>query len=937
SAIRQFGNSAIRQFGNSLNRSLTLAFLLALPLSAALTVTVRAQWTGAVDNDIGNSANWEGNDINFRFVYSGSRYDYTLLANGTMTGNEKFIVTDTTGFPTDINTLKGDYVWSDANNFWGNTFVRNINTTTGEFEVSRGRKTNLGTTPDTFYASNYAPDFDIPTLSFSAGATTINTGTYDARQLRVGAIVSGAGFAEGTYITGILNSGAFTVSAPTTDAAASVTGTMQGLRNYGKALNLTYSGTITTTNDFVLVNTVNDSTNIAPVGTAKIIFDKKNTLFSVTQGNVSDTSFVISGNLQFNGNLTVNNGGGYAPAAFGNQNNGLGQYNGQSTPMLHWDANTVIAGDFTKIGSERMKSRGGYFALDGGKFNILDSYLMIEYSNISMTAGNERIRGASEINIANAASSYRTAALYLNGDAIRDNAAENIAVPEDLPINLYGGVLGTQGNRKTADPNFFVRVGDVNLQSGRNYLAFLADRNWGMSLGTLNRNNGATLGLYGIKDFWSATNQLVIRDDAAIVNDLVGTVYSGTVSGTTTTNLKILPWATASAVALNSNNAPGGSNEMVTYASGSDKGFRILAATEYKNTIADAIANGMTDNNVSLLASEDITNATVNALRTGTNSTITLTAAASSTLTMSSGLMISSGQININNSNLTIYTGSRAFVVMGSGALNFYGATYKNDIAADSKEIGLVAAAGNVSVGSGQYGGTVLIESGVLTAMAASSIPVTSDVRIDTRASLSVNARAYAASLAGSGTVYFTSQNVDRTLSIGSTAATGTNNVVFVRDGGFIAPGDVSGPMQAGTLYFGQNVAGLTFEAGSILQLDLGADGVSDTLAIYNTTDPTKTLTFNDGAIIQLSFLDGYTPQENDTWSLAAGFTTISEATGDWSKVLLQDAGGNPLDDDFTLSLGNGSLLLTSIVPEPSTWLLLTIGAGLLVLLRRRR
>ncbi|MDR1192322.1 MAG: PEP-CTERM sorting domain-containing protein [Verrucomicrobiales bacterium] len=59
SAIRQFGNSAIRQFGNSLNRSLTLAFLLALPLSAALTVNTRAvdlYWgdlqTGGIWNEL---------------------------------------------------------------------------------------------------------------------------------------------------------------------------------------------------------------------------------------------------------------------------------------------------------------------------------------------------------------------------------------------------------------------------------------------------------------------------------------------------------------------------------------------------------------------------------------------------------------------------------------------------------------------------------------------------------------------------------------------------------------------------------------------------------------------------------------------------------------------------------------------------------------------
>jgi hypothetical protein len=897
-----------------------------MALGLTMTVSSMAQWTGAFDADIANPYNYANGDVNFRFVYSGAEIIYDL---GTLnfTDNEHFTYSNAA---VDGSLLGGYYIFGPDNELRKNAFVAAVSGTT--VTLGRGR-VNASVTTVSGTASNYGPTIAIPALTFDAGATILYTGTYDARQLNVGSTVSAAGIPAGAYITGILNSGAVTISAPTTAAGAGVAGAQSGASTYGKAVNLTVSGSVGTDDDFVYLNSYRGGNNTATInGTGTLFFNGPKTLFAATLGATSDNNLNVSVPMNFAGEVTFNVGSGYSLAYYADGAGPSSQLL-PSTPILNLSGAMNVAGDVTKTGGERMKILGPGYLAAGGAFNIMDGIVIAEVNNAVLTTGSERIRGASAVNIVANPSSYRASMLILNGDQNGYAQATGTGglLAKDIPVNLLGGALMAQGVRRTGDEydDWMESTGTVNLLSGRNYLGFTSTggaRGYGLQLAALNRQNGATLSLYGIASAYG-TVQLKVLNEDAIISDLVG-------SGTSLTSTAILPWAVAqSGVAVGNPTVSqlSAGNDLVTYVSVS--GFRALAANEYKDSLASASADGMTDNNVSLSAAETFTgNITVNALRGG----VKVTGDSAARLTVTSGLLVASGNLDLNAGNYTISTGNRALIALGSGNINMQGTTYVNDIAKGSKEIGLIAAAGNFQLGPGNFGGTVLIESGVLVAAANNSIPVTSDVRIDTRANFNVQAEVTAASLAGSGTVLF--QNHQRKLSIGG-AVTGAQayNSVVIHSGGFIAPGDVAGPLQASALYFGANIDTIIFEAGSLLQLDLGADGVSDTLAIYNTTNLTKTLTFNDGAILQLNFLDGYTPQENDTWSLAAGFTTISEATGDWSKVLLQDAGGDDLSDLFTLELNNGSLLLTSIIPEPSTWLLLATGAGLLAFLRRRR
>ncbi|MDR1146255.1 MAG: hypothetical protein LBK71_08985, partial [Verrucomicrobiales bacterium] len=883
--------------------------MISIVLGLTMTVSSRAQWTGAFDADIANPYNYANGDVNFRFVYSGPEIIYDL-GTLTFTNNETFTYSNAA---VDGSLLGGYYIFGPNNELRKNAFVASVSGTT--VTLGRGRvNTTVNTVSGT--ASNYGPTIAIPALTFDAGATVLYTGTYDARQLNVGSTVSAAGIPAGAYITGILNSGAVTISAPTTAAGAGVAGTQSGASTYGKAVNLTVSGSVGTADDFVYLNSYRGGNNTATInGSGTLFFNGPNTLFAVASGATSDNNLNVSVPLNFAGDVTFNVGSGYSLAYYADGAGPSSQLL-PSTPILNLSGAMNVAGDVTKTGGERMKILGPGYLAAGGAFNIMDGIVIAEVNNAVLTDGSERIRGASAVNIVANPSSYRASMLILNGDQNGYAQATGTGglLAKDIPVNLLGGALMAQGVRRAGDEydNWLESTGTVNLLSGRNYLGFTGTgsggRGYGLQLAALNRQNGATLSLYGIASAYG-TVQLKVLNEDAITGDLVG-------SGTSLTSTAILPWAVAqSGVAVGNPTVAqlSAGNDLVTYVSGS--GFRALAANEYKDSLASASADGMTDNNVSLAAAETFTgNVTVNALRGG----VKVTGDSAARLTVSSGLLVASGNLDLNAGNYTISTGSRALIGLGGGGINMMGTTYVNDIAKGSKEIGLIAAtSGNFSLGPGNFGGTVLVESGILVAAANNSIPVTSDVRIDTRASFNVQAEVTAASLAGSGTVLF--QNNQRKLSIGGAVTGQAYNSVVVRNGGFIAPGDVAGPLQASALYFGANIDTIIFEAGSLLQLDLGADGVSDTLAIYNTTNPTKTLTFNDGAILQLNFLDGYTPQENDTWSLAAGFTTISEATGDWSKVLLQDAGGDDLSDLFTLELNNGSLLLTSVIPEPST------------------
>ncbi|MDR1192004.1 MAG: PEP-CTERM sorting domain-containing protein, partial [Verrucomicrobiales bacterium] len=837
SAIRQFGNSAIRQFGNSLNRSLTLAFLLAW----TLTVSVRAQWTGAGVNisDYNAADNWTDGAINHQFIGSSN------ITNSVL-----------------------------------------------------------------------------ESLTFAAGSTVLYTGTFNANKLYVGQQITGAGLAAGTVVTAINNAGQITVSAAATDdSAGSYTAAGWGTYARGSAYALNFTqNTVDIAGPVLFLNDENQYFRVeTQIGTVNANFSNPNAAFVVDLGGASSQNFLwgstgrdvrsnFSGNVTFYVNPTVFN------------NTGLNTF--------YLNSKTTLAGDLHKSGAGTLTVNGNAtqtVAMSGGKVTVDGGALIVATNSAALTGA--RIAGAGGYDVINSLST-----LTVDTTSLALSQTTGVNLLEEAPVNLYSGVLKFAGNGN----------GVINEQSvgavtanGRVALGFdtTTSNGFTLTLESLTRANNATVNLTGLA---SGGGHIVISgNDDNIVSSLVG----GTTGVSGVTNLKIIPWISANGYNHGVNAAARmyAGADLVTYTTGTGAGagFRVLADNEYFSDLAGAAA----DDNVKIATAAQTlaTSTTINALRNIT-STSTVTLNSDVTLTVDSGVIINAQRAGFTVTGGTVSSGARAFVFNGQETITSIYSNLTNTVS-DGAVGAIFAQVGSQTriYGTNSWGGATLVQ-GSLLVYGNGALPNTTDVRVDRGGSLLINAgNAWFASLAGIGSIGIDGSQSTVRISIGGDGSSNAYGGITVNAGGIIAPGDASGEFQAGTLFMGNQIGHLTFKADGVLALDFASDTVSDQIAVAlaNTSAP-PTLRFDDGAIISVNLLGTYTPTTDTDWLLTTGFASIS---GDLNNVLLQNSAGTALDSElWSLSNLGGNLLLSYTIPEPSTWLLLTIGAGtLLFTIRRRR
>ncbi|MDR1146270.1 MAG: PEP-CTERM sorting domain-containing protein [Verrucomicrobiales bacterium] len=921
-----------------------------LLLSAALTVTARAQWkSDATDLNLANNDNWvNGDNTNLWFFYTGTEITYNL-GEWTPAQNSSWNLPVGPDFPADLSVLSGYRV--SGSGLYANTLIGYYYNAQQQVSLNKNTVNVANATGGNYTASNYGADIVVPTGYATAGSTFLYTGTYDARQLALGTLVTGAGIAEGTYIRSVDNSGQVTLSKPT-DGTVSGGFTLVAPRNYSKAVtNLTYSGNVEVAGDLAYVNTYQSNAEIKNNGAGKLTFTGADTKVIVALGAIQDPQFYISGTVEFLGNVTFSNNYGINPTynaynGSGNAFNSGGRYIiGNSN--IRTQAAISIAGDLNKNGPDTLYLTGNgaqNIIMNGGRVNLLDGITMFLGDNQALTV--PKLQGASEINVA---SSWMKTSMFTvlklnvnwNGGTVSEdyNFLENSAA-----INLYTGALeldasaGALANRKINQQ----AVGDVHLKSGRNEVGFTNGgtlNNFTLTMNSLQQENGATVMFVGLPTEFvgsTTTGRMLVNNDTNIGSGLVGTT-SGTVSGTT--NHRILPWAVGQSSLRNSSQgfAP---SELVTYASGTDYGFRVLAANEYHVDFADAAA----DDNVRLDTAQTLANGaivTVNALKNNVNANHSL--GTGGLLNITSGVILNGANVGVNfTGSGTVSSGARPFIVSGLNTVTFDTNVVLHN-AVSGTDAGLIAATSVNLKGANQIGGTVLVEGGAQLSLShTDALSLNNAVRVDMLSNLYVAANARAAGLAGTGRVFFDSTT--RKLSLG--AAPDTNDLtgyVTVHSGGYIAPGDTDGPLAASSFQIGRGILGVDFKAGALFDIDIASATANGQLAVYVGDDGWKNvsnpqLIFRDDSIIRLNFIDDYAPAEGDTWLLATGFSTISADTADWSKVLLQGALGADLSEDFMLTVLDGNkLILTSMIPEPGTWALLLTGVALLAALRRRR
>jgi hypothetical protein len=147
------------------------------------------------------------------------------------------------------------------------------------------------------------------------------------------------------------------------------------------------------------------------------------------------------------------------------------------------------------------------------------------------------------------------------------------------------------------------------------------------------------------------------------------------------------------------------------------------------------------------------------------------------------------------------------------------------------------------------------------------------------------------------------------------------SNKISVGSGGILSPGDLSGDYTAGTLLLATSVSSLTLSAGSTFEVDISSSA-NDMVQALRTAGATLDI---EGGTIVLNYLDSFVPEVGESWLLTSGFNATA---GLADNMTVSDA----LGYTYSLSFENNNLMLTlDAVPEPATYLLLGVGAAILL------
>ena len=139
---------------------------------------------------------------------------------------------------------------------------------------------------------------------------------------------------------------------------------------------------------------------------------------------------------------------------------------------------------------------------------------------------------------------------------------------------------------------------------------------------------------------------------------------------------------------------------------------------------------------------------------------------------------------------------------------------------------------------------------------------------------------------------------------------------VIVMSGGTLSPGNSPGQITLAD--------GLTMNAGSTLLMEFSGTGAG----MYDRLDVQGV--FTAGGTLNLMLIDGFTPLQGASFTIFNGATPGFNAG---SFTFTTNLGGGLYWD----TSGLGSTGVVSVVPEPSTWALLSFGAGFVIYWRRKR
>ncbi len=497
--------------------------------------------------------------------------------------------------------------------------------------------------------------------------------------------------------------------------------------------------------------------------------------------------------------------------------------------------------------------------------------------------------------------SYASEALVLNGVGV-SNA--NGALRNVGGNNTWNGNISLNSNsRINADAGSLTISG--NVSSGANVL-FLGAQGSNIAIngqisGSGNTQHGSTTSLY--KD----GNGTVTLDGA---NTYTGDtrVAAGTLTvgsggnlgsnsyvylyGNTTLNVN-----NSVAVASVSENRTGDSGVMAI-ASGAT--LTINGAnfgTRFQNSISGSgnlTFSGTGNSTLSLFGTQDRTGTT-----TVTSGNLTTQVAMSSSAFVITGgnFSTSAGSQIDNNASITLSGGT--FTINGSdtvGALSGSGGTLN---------LGSNTLTTSVSAGSSSFSGTITGTGGGLTKSGSGELILAGTSNYTGSTSVS------AGTLRVNGSLGATAVSVSSGATLGGNAT--ISGAVTLNNGGTLAPGNSVGTMDLN--------GGLTLNSGGNVTMEITGASTFDRIIVTGGSG------ISYGGVLHIS-LGGFTPAYNSTYDLFDGERVPST---NFSSILFSDSFDGT---GSTFNPENGTL---TVVPEPSTWALIGVGAAFVLWRLRRR
>ncbi|MDR1192005.1 MAG: PEP-CTERM sorting domain-containing protein, partial [Verrucomicrobiales bacterium] len=812
SAIRQFGNSAIRQFGNSLNRSLTLAFLLALPLSAMLTVNARAQWTGTAPGaNYNDEANWAGDVINDEFInpnwasaqqwinMGGVTFDssstevstgannnayalsvsQTISGNGIVAGTVITAITGSNTFTISAPTTaasSGNYSFYQINN----PFVINIATRElpGNFIFNSTLNANV---------QFLEPVSGMTTWTFTAArpVISVNIGQFaQARTLSLG-----------------VNSRTMTLDFVGNHPVFHVNSTDQGDGNDTMAvfgiINNAASLTKTGYGSLALYRDVNISGKLVITGTfpvttpskgAVVVYNGANDVQGYGQGRINAAAIDVVGQRK---SLNI------LPYGFNND-----MVSGSAKLNLYSGAfnySQLTSGTWTAGATQNL-----------GEVNIYGRALLMNSSNVD------------------------NATLMLGTLNRQDYATLNLVGNTQVTGRYLGNksfikISGDDSNITRA----LVGGGGADGSTNINIIPWATAQNSNAVTIVENRNSGA----------WSG-------------GDLVTYTKAGGFRALTASEYLTFSSSSAATALGNSDDFATDSN-VALFGSGTGGTGNVAAWS-----LADA---ALTVNALKI---------GLNVTNNGVNHTLTMTTG--QTLNITSGALAAVGGNNLAINGGVVNTGTNPLIATGRSGFTFNATVTNSITDPEAAGLIAAAVDNFLTLsGSNNYGGLTIVQTG-MSVNNANALPKTTGLRIERDGYLRINANSTVRKLEGSGYLSFNNAfalNIGDPASTVSGDRVVAVNASGTLAPGDVSGDYRAGTLFLGSLTDTLDVKNLQFNDGSTFAVDLGVEA-NDLVQVFNF-NTAATLTVNGGTLA-LNFLDNYSPDAGTSWLLTAGFAATA-------------------------------------------------------------